>query len=56
MFGVLAPRWDADRSPDRTRALAAGLDTVRAEPRRALDVGTGTGDAAFEIARRWLGV
>jgi SAM-dependent methyltransferase len=53
MFGALAPRWDANRSPDRTRALSAGLDTVAEAPRRALDLGTGTGDAALEIARRW---
>ena len=52
-FDALSPHWDADRSPDRTRALGAGLDTVDEAPRRALDVGTGTGDAALEIARRW---
>lgn len=53
MFDALAPEWDASRSPDRIRALSAGLDTVAEAPRRALDLGTGTGDAAFEIARRW---
>ena len=53
MFDTLAPQWDADRSADRTRALSAGLDAVAEAPRRALDVGTGTGDAALAIARRW---
>ena len=53
MFDWIAPQWDARRSPVRTRALAAGLDELPGPPRRALDVGTGTGDAAFELARRW---
>lgn len=53
MFDTLAPKWDADRSPHRTSAFEAGLDSVPAAPRRVLDVGTGTGDAAFVMARRW---
>ena len=53
MFDALAPQWDANRSPDRTRALTAALDSVAVAPRRALDLGTGTGDAALAIARRW---
>ena len=53
MFDALAPEWDAARSGDRLRAFEAGLDTLPVAPRRALDLGTGTGDGAFVIARRW---
>jgi ubiquinone/menaquinone biosynthesis C-methylase UbiE len=53
MFDAIAPTWDTGASPTRTTALAAGLEAVAEPPRRALDVGTGTGDGAFLIARRW---
>jgi ubiquinone/menaquinone biosynthesis C-methylase UbiE len=53
MFDAIAPRWDAQRSAARTTALEAGLDAVATTPRRAIDIGTGTGDAAIAIARRW---
>jgi ubiquinone/menaquinone biosynthesis C-methylase UbiE len=52
-FDRLAPVWDARRSTDRLGAFLAGLSAVPAAPRRALDLGTGTGDAAFAIADRW---
>ncbi len=55
IFDALASEWDVHRSPDRIHALGAALDTVINAPRRALDVGTGTGDGALEIARRWPG-
>jgi ubiquinone/menaquinone biosynthesis C-methylase UbiE len=53
MFDAIAPRWDANRSAARTAAFEAGLDVVVASPRRAIDIGTGTGDVAIVIARRW---
>jgi ubiquinone/menaquinone biosynthesis C-methylase UbiE len=53
MFDAIASRWDTLRSPERTIAFEAGLDLVPEAPRRALDLGTGTGDAAFIVARRW---
>ena len=53
MFDRIAPRWDERRTPGHLAPLQAALDAIEAPPRRALDVGTGTGAAAFEIARRW---
>jgi ubiquinone/menaquinone biosynthesis C-methylase UbiE len=53
MFDEIAPRWDGLRSAARTTAFEAGLDAIAEAPRHALDVGTGTGDGAFVIARRW---
>lgn len=51
-FTRLAPRWDAIVGPGHLDALAAALVEV-APPRRALDVGTGTGAAAFLLAERF---
>ena len=53
IFDGYASSWDAGRSPERTRAYETGLAAVSGVPRRALDLGTGTGDGAFVIARRW---
>ena len=53
MFDSIAPQWDAMRSGERLTAFEAALDVVPVAPRRALDLGTGTGDAAVAIARRW---
>lgn len=53
MFDTIAPRWDTMRSAERTLAFEAALNVVPAPPRRALDLGTGTGDAALAVARRW---
>jgi trans-aconitate 2-methyltransferase len=50
-FSWLAPRWDAIRGPDHLAAFEAALAAVADPPRSALDLGTGTGDAAFAIAR-----
>lgn len=56
VFERLAPVWDERRTPGRLAAVAAGLEALPAPPRHALDVGTGTGDAALAIALRWDGV
>jgi SAM-dependent methyltransferase len=51
-----APTW-ADRvnrsGPDYLSPLATGLLQVRPEPERALDIGTGLGDAALLVAREF---
>jgi SAM-dependent methyltransferase len=55
LFDALAPGWD-DRvgadTAERLAPLEAALAPVQREPRRVLDVGTGTGSAAFFIAER----
>lgn len=51
-FDQLAPRWDAIRMEDHLAAFELALDQVDPPPSRALDLGTGTGDGAFAIARR----
>ena len=51
-FEQLAPRWDTMRGPDHLAAYEAALSEVEA-PRKALDLGTGTGDGAFAMARRF---
>jgi SAM-dependent methyltransferase len=53
VFDRLAASWDAGRSPRRLAGFEAGLAQLSDAPRRALDVGTGTGDAAFLLAERW---
>jgi ubiquinone/menaquinone biosynthesis C-methylase UbiE len=52
-FDKLAPRWDALRRPDSYASLEAALDLLPAPPRRALDIGTGTGAAARLVAARF---
>ena len=53
-FDRLAPVWDARRDPAHLAPLEAALAAVD-PPRRALDVGTGTGAAALTIARKFAG-
>jgi SAM-dependent methyltransferase len=51
-----APEWGkrVDRSsPEYLAPLATGLLRVRPEPERALDIGTGLGDAALLVAREF---
>jgi ubiquinone/menaquinone biosynthesis C-methylase UbiE len=51
-FHTLAPRWDMMVSPGQIAPYEAALDAVE-PPRRALDLGSGTGVGAFAIARRF---
>jgi ubiquinone/menaquinone biosynthesis C-methylase UbiE len=54
-FHTLAPRWDTIIGPEHLAPLQAALAALPAPPTRVLDLGTGTGVAAFEIARRFPG-
>jgi ubiquinone/menaquinone biosynthesis C-methylase UbiE len=53
-FDWLAPHWDRLREPGYLDAFERGLAEVEAA-RRVLDVGTGTGLAAFALAARFPG-
>lgn len=52
-FERLAPVWDSMRRPEAFAALERALEALPAAPRRVLDLGTGTGLAAFVAARRF---
>jgi ubiquinone/menaquinone biosynthesis C-methylase UbiE len=52
-FDRLASIWDARRGPEAHAALEAAFDRLDTEPRRVLDVGTGTGQGARYIAARF---
>jgi ubiquinone/menaquinone biosynthesis C-methylase UbiE len=54
-FNRIAPRWDDMRSPEAFASLEAALDALDLSPKRALDLGTGTGRAAFLLASRYPG-
>jgi ubiquinone/menaquinone biosynthesis C-methylase UbiE len=51
-FDSLAPVWETRIMPHHLRALEQALVDVSA-PKRALDVGSGTGVATFAVARRF---
>jgi SAM-dependent methyltransferase len=52
-FDRLAPVWDSMRRPEAFAALEQALDALPAMPKQVLDLGTGTGLAAFIAARRF---
>lgn len=53
LFDRLAPCWEARSSAEHLMPLAAALLHVRPAPERAVDLGTGLGDAALLIAREF---
>ena len=52
MFDEIAPVWDEGRSPDAFAPVEAALERV-SQPKRALDLGTGTGAVALMVAQRF---
>ena len=52
-FDRMAPRWAAMRSADAFEPLEAALGALEVPPKRVLDLGTGTGQAAFVAASRF---
>jgi ubiquinone/menaquinone biosynthesis C-methylase UbiE len=54
-FNKLAPRWDTLRMPDSFAPVEAALDRLGSQPRRVLDLGTGTGAVARIVAERFPG-
>jgi SAM-dependent methyltransferase len=52
-FDWIASSWEEGRSPAHGAAVEAALNRLNGEPRRILDLGTGTGIAARLLARRF---
>jgi ubiquinone/menaquinone biosynthesis C-methylase UbiE len=52
-FDAIAAQWDAMRTPGHLAPYEVALEAVDPPPRAALDLGTGTGQGAFAIARRF---
>jgi SAM-dependent methyltransferase len=54
-FGSLASSWETRIGPEGLAPLGAALDRLGEAPRKALDLGTGTGKAARVMAKRFPG-
>ncbi|HKG43081.1 MAG TPA: class I SAM-dependent methyltransferase [Gaiellaceae bacterium] len=52
-FDRLAPTWSELRRPEAFAALEEALAAIDTPPQRILDLGTGTGSAAFKAAQRF---
>jgi SAM-dependent methyltransferase len=52
-FDRLAPEWQARRRPEAFAVLEEALAAIEPPPGHVLDLGTGTGAAAFVAARRF---
>jgi ubiquinone/menaquinone biosynthesis C-methylase UbiE len=52
-FDKLAPVWDCGRDPAAFAGLEQALASIDGQIETALDVGTGTGEAALAVLRRW---
>jgi ubiquinone/menaquinone biosynthesis C-methylase UbiE len=52
-FDAIAGSWDTMRDPTHLAPYEAALAAIDPAPSRALDLGTGTGEGAFAIARRF---
>ena len=53
VFDRMAPVWGQMRSADAFEPLEAALAALGESPKRILDLGTGTGQAAFVVADRF---
>ncbi|HEY7002822.1 MAG TPA: class I SAM-dependent methyltransferase [Gaiellaceae bacterium] len=52
-FDSLARSWESRMGEEGLMPLEAALDRLAVEPRKALDLGTGTGKAARAVAKRF---
>jgi ubiquinone/menaquinone biosynthesis C-methylase UbiE len=52
-FDAIAGTWDTMRAADHLAPYEAALEAIDPPPVRALDLGTGTGQGVFAIARRF---
>jgi ubiquinone/menaquinone biosynthesis C-methylase UbiE len=52
-FDSIAQSWDTFRGPESFAPFERGLEAVSPPPGRVLDLGTGTGEGAFAVARRF---
>jgi ubiquinone/menaquinone biosynthesis C-methylase UbiE len=52
-FDAIASVWDTMRMEDTFVPFESALEAVEPPPRRVLDLGTGTGEGAFAIARHF---